>query len=113
MSAHDDAVSLRHMLDYAREATKLVRGKTREDLANERVLQLAVTRLVEVVGEGASRVSKQGQLLYPAIAWPEIVGMRNRLIHGYDVLDWDLLWDTVCDDLPPLIAELERIVESE
>ena len=43
--------------------------------------------------------------------WPQIIGMRNRLVHGYDVIDFDLLWDTMTDDLPPLIAELERILE--
>ena len=90
MSEHDDAMSLGHMLDYAHEAMGMVQGKTREDLENDRMLQLALTRLVEVVGEGAARVSKETQLLYPGIPWLQIVGMRNRLIHGYDVLDWDL-----------------------
>ena len=113
MSEHDDAMSLGHMLDYAHEATGMVKGKTREDLENDRMLQLALTRLVEVVGEGAARVSQETQLLYPGIPWLQIVGMRNRLIHGYDVLDWDLLWDTVYDDFPPLIAELERIADSD
>ena len=108
MSEHNDVVSLRQMLDYAREATGMAAGRTRVDIESDRMLQLALTRLVEVVGEGATRVSREAQLLYPDIPWPQIVSMRNRLIHGYDVVDWD----TICDDLPPLISELERIVEA-
>jgi len=113
MSEHDDAVSLRHMLDTAREAATLARGQSHEELKNNRLLQLGLTRLVEVVGEAANRVSLETRAKYPAIPWAQIVGMRNRLIHGYDVLDWDLLWDTISDDLPPLIAELERIFRFE
>jgi uncharacterized protein with HEPN domain len=45
------------------------------------------------------------------IPWPEIVGMRNRLIHGYDTVDLKVLWDTISEDLPPLIADLEKIIE--
>ena len=111
MSEHDDAVSLRHMLDYAREAVALAQDKTRKDLENDRLLQLGLTRLMEVVGEAATRVSGETCARHPAIPWAQVVGMRTRLIHGYDVLDWDLLWDTVCDDLPPVIAQLERILE--
>ena len=113
MSERDDAVSLRHMLDYACEAVALTEAKARKDLEGDRLLQLALTRLLEVVGEAAARVSAESQARLPAIPWTQIIGMRNRLIHGYDVLDWDLLWDTVRDDLPPLIIELTRIVECE
>jgi uncharacterized protein with HEPN domain len=72
-------------------------------------VQLALTRLVEIVGEAGNRVSKAMQQKTPEIPWPQIIGMRNRLIHGYDVIDFDLLWDTITDDLPPLIVSLESI----
>lgn len=113
MSEHDDIVSLRHMLDYAREALDLVDGKTREDLESNRLLQLGLTRLIEVVGEAASRVSSETRARYPDIPWIQIVGMRNRLIHGYDVLDYDILWDTVNDDLPPLVKQLMVALSAE
>lgn len=56
-----------------------------------------------------TRVSKEGRAKYPAIPWDDIVGMRNKLIHGYDTVDLDILWDTVTDDLPRLIEELQKI----
>ena len=111
MSMHDDAVSLKDMLNHAREAVELLSDTSRETFRDQRVLQLALTRLVEIVGEAANRVSDATRQAHPDIPWPGIIGMRNRLVHGYDVIDYDLLWDTVTSDLPPLIAALERIVE--
>ena len=113
MSRHSDLVRLRHMLDHAREAASLVAGKSRTDLANTRLLQLGLVRLVEIVGEAAARVSTDGRERSPAIPWEDIIGMRNKLIHGYDQVDLSILWDTVTDDLPRLIQELETVLRDE
>src|SRR3972149_4723560 len=107
MSMRDDTVSLKDMLSHAREAVALLGDTSREAFRDQRVLQLALTRLVEIVGEAAHRVSDATQQAHPVIPWPEVIGMRHRLVHGYDVIDYDLLWDTVTSDLPPLIAALE------
>ena len=66
-------------------------------------------RLLEIVGEAASRVPVSERAQYSGIPWVQIVGLRNRLIHGYDNVDFDILWEIVTQDLPPLIAELEKI----
>ena len=92
MSRHRVVVSLRHMLDHSRETVAMVRGKTRRDLDADRKLNLALVRLLEIVGEAANRIPKQEQTLQPGIPWAELVGLRNRLIHGYDVVDFDILW---------------------
>lgn len=110
MSRHDDLVRFRHMLDHSREAVALLHGKTRADLKDTRLLELGLVRLVEIVGEAGARVSKEERAKHPEIPWDDVVGMRNRLIHGYEMVDLEILWDTVTDDLPPLIAVLERIV---
>jgi len=101
---------LRHMLDYAREAIALTHSKTREDLDHDRLLELALVRLLEVVGEAASHIPEEERAKYPAVPWPEIVGLRNRLIHGYDAVDLDILWQIILRDLPPLVTTLETIV---
>jgi len=113
MSKHDDRVRLRHMLDHAREAVALMEGKNRSDLETSRLHLLAIVRLIEVVGEAAGRVSKATQRRHPQIPWPQIIGMRNRLIHGYDVVDIGVVWQTVSEELSPLIAELEQVLSSE
>ena len=110
MLSEKDRVRLRHMLDYAREAVEVVRPHTRANLDTDRVLELALVRLIELVGEAAGRVSPSAQVRYPGIPWSLIVSMRNRLIHGYDSIDHDVLWDTLTDDLPTLIGELETIL---
>jgi uncharacterized protein with HEPN domain len=112
MPRRDDEIRLRHMLDYAREAVEFVVGKTRADLERERLLQLGIVRLVEIVGEAAARISKETRDAYPEIPWAQIVGTRNRLIHGYDFLDYEILWQTVHGDLPALIRELEDVLSS-
>ena len=110
MKPPDDLARLRHMLDYAQEAIDLARGRVRADLDTDRQFNLAMTRLLEVVGEAASRVSPAGRERHPQIPWSAVAGLRNRLIHGYDEVDFDILWDIVQVDLPTLIAELRRIV---
>ena len=110
MSRYDDRISMRQMLDHARRGCAMAHGREREDLDSDYTFQLALTRLVEIIGEAASRVSMDTRQRHPDIPWSNIVGMRNRLIHGYDVVDLNLLWDTVSSDLPPLIEALAAIV---
>lgn len=112
MSRRDDTVSLKDMLEHARECIEMLEGKSRAELAANRMLQLALTRLIEIVGEAANRVSDETQQRHANLPWPKIIGMRNRLIHGYDVIDLDLLWETVATDLPTLVVQLEGIVEN-
>jgi uncharacterized protein with HEPN domain len=111
MPERNENIGLRHMLDHAREATALVQGKTRSDLDSDRVLNLALIRLLEIVGEAANRVSKEARALHPEIPWPQIIGLRNRLIHGYDAVDNDILWQILVHDLPALVTTLEAVLE--
>lgn len=113
MSQHDPLVALRHMLDHALEAVQLARGRSRTDLDTDRILQLALTRLVEIVGEAASRVSVELQGRHPGLPWREAIGARNRLIHGYDFVDLDILWEIAAADLPKLIPQIEQVLKLE
>ena len=110
MSRNESAIRLHHMLDHAREAVALTAGKTRSDLDQDRTLNLALVRLLEIVGEAASRTPKEERQNHPEIDWPQIVGLQNRLIHGYDFFDFDLLWHIITDDLPPPIVRLQEIL---
>lgn len=85
----------------------MARGRDRSDLDADRMLQLALVRLVEIVGEAATRVSAVGQRQHGKIPWKAAKGMRNRLIHGYDKVDLNILWDTIQMDLPALIHQLQ------
>ena len=113
MSRRDDRVSLVDMLIHAEEAVVLLGEVTLNDLIEDRVKQLALRKLVEVVGEAANRVSEETQQQYTAIPWSQIIGLRNRLVHGYDDVDLGVLWEIIQADLPPLIEQLKAIVGEE
>ncbi len=111
MTRRDDSVFLADMLNHAREAVDLLGDASADDLASDRVTALALRKLVEIIGEAANRVSPATRQRRPEIAWPQIVGARNRLVHGYDAVDLGVLHDIVRNDLPPLVERLTAIVE--
>ncbi len=84
-------------------------GRDRAALDADQMLLFAVVRAVEVLGEAAARVSEESRLLAPGVPWSAIVGMRNRLIHGYFNVDIDIVWVTVADELPALLAQLRGL----
>ena len=108
----NDTVCLMHMLDAAREACSFVEGRKRNNLDRDRRLVLALVKSIEIIGEAAARVSKEYREITPQIPWQNIIGMRNRLIYAYFDINLDILWETVIDDLPPLIAEVKKIISS-
>ena len=108
-----DVVRVRHMLDAVREVLEFSTGKSRSDLDNDRMLNLSLVHLLEIIGEAAVDISPEFSKKYPLVPWSEIVGMRNRLIHGYYDIDLDIVWRTIKEDVPPLITELEKIIVDE
>ena len=110
MSRRDPSVRMRHMRDYARKAIRMAQDRTREDLDRDEMLRLALTHLVELVGEAAGQTPEEVRRKYPQIPWPKVIGMRHRLIHGYDMVDHDILWDTIRRDLPGLVEALDQVV---
>ena len=113
MTRRDPAVRLRHMLRHAEEAVALVGDKTEGQVREDRVLELALIRLVEVVGEAASQVPEAFREAHPQIAWREATAMRNMLIHGYDIVRHDILCNTIREDLPLLIRQLRQTLGEE
>ena len=109
----DDLLYLGHMLDMARKASKRASELDRDEYEFDEDVQLALTHLVQVIGEAARHVSTEGQLSLPAIPWREIIGMRNRIVHDYLGVDEDVVWEVVTGDLPPLVDILERVVPAE
>jgi uncharacterized protein with HEPN domain len=109
MARRDDGVILQQMIDYARETVALSRGRTRADLDNDRLFNLAMTRLLEVIGESAVQLSESTRQKSTTIPWSQIIAVRNRLIHGYDQINCDILWDIIELDIPKLVIELDAV----
>ena len=106
----NDRVRLQHMLEAAQEGMAFCAGKGREEIRQNRVLTLALVRCIEIVGEAASQVGPETRVEVADIPWAKVVAMRNHLIHAYFDIDWDLVFDTVVGDLPPLVAVLKRVL---
>lgn len=100
------------MRDAARTAVEATKGRKRKDLDTDEILRLALTHLVEIIGEAAKHVSTPTRDGAPEIPWRKITGARDVLIHAYFEVDLDTLWDIIQDDLPALLHELQRIIAS-
>lgn len=110
MPRHDPIIRLLHMRDYIRKAMRLLEGKSQCALEEDEVLCLALTHLVELVGEAANKCPLEIKDRYSQIPWAKIISMRNRLIHGYDSVDIDILWNAITSNFPGLLVELNKIL---
>ncbi len=108
----DDAYLLDILL-AARQALKFMEGVSREEFDDNELIQNAVMRPLEIIGEAAGKLSSSFRKSHPEIAWQEMVGMRNRLIHEYFRIDFGAVWDTIHKDLPILINQIEPLVPKE
>jgi len=106
----DDMVYVGHMLDTARRIVEKVADKSRAEFDADDNLRLALTHLIQTFGEAARRVSPACQQAHPDVPWKKIVGMRHKVVHDYLHTDFDIVWDVATVNLPPLVAELEKIV---
>jgi len=96
-----------------RTARRLAEGRSRNDLENDELLRLGLTRAVEVIGEAAGKVTPHVREAHPGIPWQDIVGTRHHLIHGYDRVDLDVLWRIITNDLPLLIDQLQSMIDQQ
>jgi uncharacterized protein with HEPN domain len=106
----EDQVRLRHMLDAALEIQQYIQSSAREDLNRDRKLAHSLVRLLEIIGEAATQVSEGLRKSTPEIPWAIMISMRNRLVHAYFSINLNVVWSTSTDDIPPLTAELKRLL---
>lgn len=98
------------MTDAAESVERFAAGRRRDDLDVDQMLLFAIVRAIEVIGEAASKVTPETQAISPDIPWASIVGMRNRLVHGYFDIDLDVVWKTVTEEIPPLHRSLTQLL---
>ncbi len=108
----DDAYLL-DILIAARKALKFVEGIDRNEFEDNELVQNAVMRPLEIVGEASAKISKEFRKSHSEIPWREMVGLRNRLVHEYFRINFGVVWDTIHKDLPKLIEIIEPLVPKE
>lgn len=109
----NDFIRLKHMLEAAQTCLGFSAGKVRIDFEKDQMLSFAVIRALEIFGEAASRISSDFQKANPNIPWRAIIGMRNRLIHAYFDLDYDILWEAISNEIPKIIPELAKLLATQ
>ena len=107
---HRDAAYLLDILLHAKDAQNFTSNMDKEAFFEDYKCQLAVIRCLEVMGEAVKRLSKDIQKEHPEIPWTSIAGMRDILIHAYNKVDLEEVWNTIKQDIPMLIPILEKLV---
>jgi uncharacterized protein with HEPN domain len=110
MSTHDILTTLRQIKEFAEEAAVLSGGRSRADIDKDLGLKRHAERIVELMGEACNRLPSEIQAQHPEIPWHQIVGMRNWLAHGYDGIDYDILWDTISRNARELPEKIEPLI---
>ena len=101
---------LQDILDSINDIKTFVEEINIEQFKNDKKTINAVVRSIEIIGEAANHISVSFQRSHKQIPWKQVIGMRNRLIHAYFDVDYDSVWDTVQEDIPKLIEELEKLI---
>ncbi len=104
---------LRHMLDETEYLLGESRSVGKEQFLADETRRRAFVRSIEIIGEAAKGVPKAFRNKYPEVPWQSIAGMRDRLIHGYFAVDFDIVWDVVENKIPPLREQLQKILTAE
>ena len=100
------------MLDSALKITKYTSNLTYNDFINDDKTIDAVVRNFEIIGEAANRIDPDFTTMNPEIEWKRIRGFRNRIVHDYFGIDYDIVWSIVENDLDDLIDRLEDFIEN-
>ena len=111
MSRRDPMVAVQQMRDNAQRVLTTMRGRRRSDLETDEMLEAALIRWMEVIGEAARRIPQEFRARYPHVPWQDTTDLRNVLIHDYDTVDLDELWLVIQVHLPPLVDQLQAIID--
>jgi uncharacterized protein with HEPN domain len=107
-----DKSSLIDILNACESIERYIKNKVFNDFDKDEMMQDAVIRKIEILGEASNRISEETKTRFPDLPWDKMKGMRNILIHMYDELDLNIIWDTVTKDIPPLKTRLSKLLPS-
>lgn len=109
MSKHRDDIVLKDIINAAQLISEFVEGTEKEVFIDDWKTRSAVLYQLTVAGEAVKRLSAEFRSAHPSIPWALMAGMRDHLVHGYDLVDWDEVWKTAVKDIPDLLEKIERL----
>ncbi len=111
--SHSPLEYIRHMLHEAEYLTSKASVLSKEKFARDETLKRAFVRSIEVIGEAVKKVPPEFRNRHASIEWRVMAGMRDRLIHGYFGVDYDIVWDVATTKMPELRRQLQDILRQE
>jgi uncharacterized protein with HEPN domain len=111
MSKNSDSVYLQHILEAINNIEASIKGVQGEGFNQNVQLQAAILHFIQIVGEAVKFLSPKLKEKYPEVAWSQIAGMRNKVVHEYFQVDLDVVWDTVTNDVPSFKVQVEKILK--
>lgn len=108
--SHEFLDFVEDILDGMNKAEELLEGVSYSQFENDYRINFAVVRALEIIGEAAKRLPEELRRSYSDIPWKGMAGMRDRIIHGYDNVDLQIVWDVVRRDIPDIKPKIERIL---
>lgn len=105
-------IRIRHILDAIAENQSYIAGKSFDQFCDDTKTLKAVVWNLTIIGEAARHIPPSAEAACPQIPWPQIRGMRNRIVHGYEQIDWEIVWKAVQEELPPLVPLLEKMLRT-
>lgn len=110
-SRKDNLVYIDDILGAIKKIKSYVKGIDKEVFLKNEMMMDAVVRNLEIIGEASSRLTASFRNEHSDIEWWKIIGMRNRIIHAYDIVDHEIVWDVVLHDLPELQKRLKKLLK--
>lgn len=104
---------LQHILGETEYLMNRAKGLDKDEFMRDETLKRAFVRSLEVIGEAVKQIPDNLRQKYSQIEWRAIAGMRDRLIHGYFGVDYDIVWDVVINKIPTLCQEVKQIIHNE
>ena len=102
-----DEVVIQDIVNSAQLVIEFIEGIEQNVFMEDWKTRSAVLYQLTVIGEAVKRLSKEFRERYPIVPWTLIAGMRDNLIHGYDLIDWNEVWKTSTVDVPHLLKQIE------
>jgi len=113
MSRRSRRALLMDMREAGRMAVGTIAGQDAAALRTDFIRTLGLVKCLEIVGEAAGCLSPEFRTRHSDVPWAAIIGMRNRLVHAYYEIDYDLIWKTLTEDLPPFLARIEELLAND